>query len=278
MTVARVGNACCRVRRGAAAWRRPDEERTRSHHQQPRLVVRPVVGRGHGAAVTRDLLRQRGRKPGRTGTGRTAEDDGGRGTGERALPGVAQRLQLHVATDHRAVVAKLGGIVTRRRASWRVGSWARIRACSSRRPGPGSTPSSSARTSRTRSNAAERLGLLAAAVVGEHQQLPQPLAQRLLADAPLELGHDRALAPERQLRLRPRLDDRQPQLIEPASLGPAEDGVLAAGVRLPRQRSRASRLASTAASGRPPASAWPASSASRANLPASVSEGEIASW
>ena len=71
--------------------------RTRSgplHHQEPRLVMRPVVGRGDGAAVTRDLLRQGGREPGRTGTGRTAEDDGGGGTGERALPGVAQRLQL----------------------------------------------------------------------------------------------------------------------------------------------------------------------------------------
>ena len=42
---------------------------------------------------------------------------------------------------------------------------------------------------------------------------------------------------------------------------------------VPRHRSRASRLASTAASGRPPASAWPARSASRENLPASVSDG-----
>ena len=224
-------------RRGAAASRGPDAGavRTRSgpfHHQQPRLVVRPVVGRGDGAAVTRDLLRQGGRQPGRTGPGRSADDDGGGGTGEGALPGVAQRLQLRVATDHRGVVAQLRrdrDAATSELEGRVLREDPGVQLAQAR---PGVDAELVGEDLAHPVERAERLGLLAAAVVGEHEQLPQPLAQRLLADAPLELGHDRALAPERQLRLRPRLDDQQPQLLEPASLGPAEGGVLAAGVRL----------------------------------------------
>ena len=77
----------------------------------------------------------------------------------------------------------------------------------------------------------ERLRLLATAVVGEHEQLPQPLAQGMLADAPLQLGHDGALAAERQVGLHPGHHDRLPQLVEPPGLGLAEGGVLTAGVR-----------------------------------------------
>ena len=59
-------------------------------HQQPRLVVSAVVGGGDGAAVVGDLEGHGGREPGRTGPGRSTNDDRRRGTGEGALPCLAQ--------------------------------------------------------------------------------------------------------------------------------------------------------------------------------------------
>ena len=149
------------------------------------------------APLAGHLVGQGGCEPGRTGPRRPTNDDRRRGTGERALPCVTQGLQLGIATDQRGVVTKLGRDVDAAPGELQ----ARIL---------GEDPSVQIAQTVARVDAElvgedfaypvvglERLGLLTTAVVGEHQQLPQPLAQRVIADVPLELGHDRALTAER---------------------------------------------------------------------------------
>src|SRR5438067_2015940 len=68
----------------------------------------------------------------------------------------------------------------------------------------------------------ERLRLPAGAVEGEHQLGPQPLAQRMGADEPLELGDELRVRADRELRLRPLLDQREMELLEPRDLLPGE--------------------------------------------------------
>jgi hypothetical protein len=47
----------------------------------------------------------------------------------------------------------------------------------------------------------ERLGLALGVVEREHELAPQPLAERLLGDETLQLGDERSVAAERQLRI-----------------------------------------------------------------------------
>ena len=64
----------------------------------------------------------------------------------------------------------------------------------------------------------EGLGLASAAVEREHQLAPQPLAERVLVDAGLELGHDRAVPAEPQLPLDAALDRLEAELVEAMDL------------------------------------------------------------
>ena len=68
----------------------------------------------------------------------------------------------------------------------------------------------------------ERLCLASGAVVGLHQQLAWPLAQRLLGDERLELGHDVGVASELGVGADPLLVRDEAQLLEPADLGLGE--------------------------------------------------------
>ena len=62
---------------------------------------------------------------------------------------------------------------------------------------------------------AERVGLPTGPVQREHEQAPEPLAQRMRGDELFELD-DHALVPtERELEVEPLLDRREPQLGQP---------------------------------------------------------------
>jgi hypothetical protein len=65
----------------------------------------------------------------------------------------------------------------------------------------------------------ERLRLPAGAVEDEHLLPPQPLAQRMSGDQPLELTHELAVATELDVGVDPLLDRAQVQLREPADVG-----------------------------------------------------------
>ena len=60
----------------------------------------------------------------------------------------------------------------------------------------------------------ERLGLPAAPVEGQHELAARALAERLLRDQPLELGDQRAVPAEREVRLDALLESGDPQLLE----------------------------------------------------------------
>ena len=68
----------------------------------------------------------------------------------------------------------------------------------------------------------ERVRLAAAAVEREHQLAPQTLAQRMLGDAGLELGDDRAVASELDGRLESPLDGLETKLLEAPDLALGE--------------------------------------------------------
>ena len=78
----------------------------------------------------------------------------------------------------------------------------------------------------------ERLRLPARAVEGEHQLRPQPLAQRIGADEPLELGDEVGVLPDRQLRLGALLEEGEAELVEPRDLLLRERLVAEVGQRL----------------------------------------------
>ena len=61
----------------------------------------------------------------------------------------------------------------------------------------------------------ERLDLPARAIEGEHEQLPEPLAQRLRRGELRQLPDHVGVTPERELRLESPLQRPQPQLVEP---------------------------------------------------------------
>src|SRR5699024_6249286 len=68
----------------------------------------------------------------------------------------------------------------------------------------------------------ERVRLAAAAVEREHQLASQTLAQRMLRDARLELGDDRAVASEPEGRLESPLDGLETKLLEVPDLALGE--------------------------------------------------------
>ena len=61
----------------------------------------------------------------------------------------------------------------------------------------------------------EGVGLPPGAVEGEHQEPPEPLAERMPGDELLELGDRGQVPTELQLQLEPLLDDREAELREP---------------------------------------------------------------
>ena len=63
------------------------------------------------------------------------------------------------------------------------------------------------------------VGLPAAAIQGEHQLRPQTLAVGMLDDQRAELGHDLAMATQREIRVDPGLERTQAQLLQPRRLG-----------------------------------------------------------
>ena len=95
----------------------------------------------------------------------------------------------------------------------------------------------------------QRIGLAAGAVQRQHQQLPQPLPQRVALAQRLQLPRHIAMAAQRQIGLDPGLDRGQRQLVQPRPLTERELGVgeldqrLVAtqrerGVQRPRRRRR----------------------------------------
>ena len=78
----------------------------------------------------------------------------------------------------------------------------------------------------------ERLRLPARAVEREHQLRPQPLAQRIRADEPLELGHELGVLADRELRLGALLEEGEAELVEPRDLLLRERLVAELGQRL----------------------------------------------
>ncbi len=117
---------------------------------QPRRLRRWVLAlEEHGTSDVGDLLRKGGCQ------GRGSWTPLGPRTTTRVVdpaavrsPGGPQRLELHLATDDGEwpVSSSAAGTSARGRASSSSGSWASTRACRLRSPGPGSTPSSSARS------------------------------------------------------------------------------------------------------------------------------------
>ena len=69
---------------------------------------------------------------------------------------------------------------------------------------------------------AERLGLTARAVEGEHQLTAQSLPQRMTPRQNRELGNERLMPAERELGVDPLLDCGETQLLEALDLGPRE--------------------------------------------------------
>ena len=70
----------------------------------------------------------------------------------------------------------------------------------------------------------ERLGLAPTAVEGKHQLAAEPLAERVLVHAGLELGHDRAVPAEPQQPLDAPLDRLEAKLVEAMDLALREVG------------------------------------------------------
>ncbi len=95
----------------------------------------------------------------------------------------------------------------------RSGSWLRIAVCRSTSSGVGSRPSSSASTRTRLGVGPQGVGLTARAVEGDHEAAGEPLAQRVLVDHPLELGHRLGVATERQQGVEASFERLQAQLV-----------------------------------------------------------------
>ena len=63
-----------------------------------------------------------------------------------------------------------------------------------------------------------RLGLALGVVEREHELAPQALAERLLGDQTLQLGDERSVTAERQVRIDSLLEGDEPKLVQPPSL------------------------------------------------------------
>jgi hypothetical protein len=106
---------------------------------------------------------------------------------------------------------------------------------------------------------AQRVGLPAGPVQREHQQAPQPLAQRMRRDELLELDDHTLVPTERELEVEPLLDHGEPQLGQSGDGRGRELLVREVGegiappqrIRLGQQRDRAARI--TVGGGRRPA-------------------------
>ena len=64
----------------------------------------------------------------------------------------------------------------------------------------------------------ERVGLAAGGVERAHQLAAQPLAQRVASHLRVELGHQRGVVTEREVRLDPVLERAEPLLLQPRDL------------------------------------------------------------
>ena len=71
----------------------------------------------------------------------------------------------------------------------------------------------------------QRVGLPAGAVEGEHELATEPLAQRVLLDELLELGHELRVASELEVGVDPLLEGCQALLLEAGARGPRERSV-----------------------------------------------------
>ena len=97
---------------------------------------------------------------------------------------------------------------------------------------------------------AQRVGLPTGPVQREHQQAPQPLAQRMRRDELLELDDHALVTTERELEVEPLLDHREPQLGQPGDgrrrellVGEVGEGIAPPQrIRLGQQRDRAARI------------------------------------
>ena len=114
----------------------------------------------------------------------------------------------------------------------------------------------------------ERLGLAAAAVEREHELAAQALAQRVLADEPLQLGHELRVAAELEVGVDPLLERGEPLLLEAGALGACERRVELGERRPAPERERLTRAAAAAsAGGGPAARATGSSKRSRSSSP-----------
>ena len=64
----------------------------------------------------------------------------------------------------------------------------------------------------------ERLDLAPGVVEREHELAPQAFAERLLGDETLQLGDERSVTAEREIRIDSRLEGDEPKLVQPTSL------------------------------------------------------------
>ena len=121
--------------------------------------------------------------------------------------------------------------------------------------GPGSMPSSSASSRRTRRVGGQRVGLPPGPVERRDQQRPQPLPQRVRGDERLELGRPaRPPAPRSTRAASSVLDRPQPGLLQPRRGAAASQSASpGAGRTSPRNRASARRAASSAPAGSPAA-------------------------
>ena len=224
------------------AWPRPSARTGRSPRPSPgptgrwRRARGPRRRSGRPAATCRPRPRRRG---GRCGCRRRGWSTTGRAAGPAARRGRRTRRQpARTAGPGRATgdagcgagccVRRSRSAVGRRRrrrplrhrqrGAARLGSWLRIAVCSSDSSGVGSRPSSSASTARVRGVHAQRVGLAAAAVEGDHQAAGEPLAQRVLVGRALQLADGLAVTAEGEEGVEARLQRLQAQLV-PAHRG-----------------------------------------------------------
>jgi hypothetical protein len=77
----------------------------------------------------------------------------------------------------------------------------------------------------------QRLGLPAGPVERQHQLSAKPLSIRVRIDQRLQIADDSGLAPEGKVRLGPRFQRSQPELLQPAELGGREGLIRELGQR-----------------------------------------------
>ena len=148
-----------------------------------RAGARPRPRSGCGARRRAARSRSSSRRTGRRGPGRRAARSDTRRPPRAALRGRSRRRARARARDgprgSPSRSPRPRPARPRRSPPERPGSWRRIAACSCRSLSPGSMPSSS--SVREPGVRAERLGLAARPIEGEHEQLAKPLAERVLA-------------------------------------------------------------------------------------------------